>query len=83
LTIAEPRSPRPFDSYNNLCSIENTGKEEHGIRPNFITSIITTFRALADNSDELATLHERMAKEAPEAGPSRKMTARSSLRRQG
>lgn len=27
---------------------------------------VTTFKALADNSQELATLHERMAKEAPE-----------------
>jgi hypothetical protein len=27
---------------------------------------VTTFKALADNSQEMATLHERMAKEAPE-----------------
>lgn len=27
---------------------------------------VTTFKALADNSDELATLHERMATEAPQ-----------------
>jgi hypothetical protein len=27
---------------------------------------VKTFKALADNSQELATLHERMAKEAPE-----------------
>jgi hypothetical protein len=26
---------------------------------------VTTFKALADNSQELATLHDRMAKEAP------------------
>ena len=30
---------------------------------------VTTFKALADNSHELATLHERMAKEAPEKLP--------------
>ena len=27
---------------------------------------VTTFKALADNSEEMATLHERMAQEAPE-----------------
>jgi hypothetical protein len=27
---------------------------------------VTTFKALADNSQEMATLHERMAQEAPE-----------------
>ena len=27
---------------------------------------VKTFKALADNSQELATLHERMAKEAPQ-----------------
>ena len=31
---------------------------------------VDTFKALAANSDELAALHERMAKEAPEKMPS-------------
>jgi hypothetical protein len=51
-------------AYKANSSLSNDKNQASAI--SYCEYFVTTFKALADNSQELATLHERMAKEAPE-----------------